>query len=363
MKSIVVMNGLAAAVLLSTHALAATESGGGTPVNVVVSARFSPSAIAAGQSTTLSWTARGGDITGCRITGLPGGLQFGGETGSIVVRPSQTTTARVLCSEEGGAYDVAEPVVTVMPADTAPVVNIAFSPASITLGQSSTFTWTSKYATSCSATGGIAVSGTSGSAVTKPTSNQTVTVTCVRGSYKTSKTATLTVTPPAPRVFATALPAALHAPGVVTVSWSSTYATGCNVGPTSGSWMRGYNHTTTEVFVCWGAGGTTTAFLHIPVLTGGAKARMTEHPALVDLGFAPGAGETQSITADFNQDGRADALIVDTAIQTAYVVLGGDDGRSRIGKTIEGVVDLSQIQGVYVPSGGSAENIGVTVAK
>ncbi|UXI65893.1 hypothetical protein [Tahibacter amnicola] len=294
MKTRAALTVIAAALLLPTAAMA---GGGGVPTKVVVSARFTPSTIAAGQSTTLSWQARGGDITGCRITGLPGGLQWGGESGAIPVRPTQTTTARVLCSEENGAYAVATPTVTVAQAKVVPES--------------------------------------------------------------------------APRITAAAKPTFLLSPGTATVSYSSIYATGCNKGPTSGSYSRFFMRTTLEVISCWGPGGTTSVVVKIPVLedylaagTESDQARkVASSPTIGDLGSAVEEGNLQYADGDFNNDGNADSIVVDVNDQMAYVILGERDGGSRIVKSIAGVADLEQIQSIDVPAGAAAENIVVTVAQ
>ncbi len=82
---------------------------------------------------------------------------------------------------------------------TAPSVSLSASPTTITSGQSSTLTWTSTNATSCTASGGWSGSKltTGGSENVSPTSNTTYTLTCTGPGGTTPASATVTVSGPA----------------------------------------------------------------------------------------------------------------------------------------------------------------------
>jgi Right handed beta helix region len=69
--------------------------------------------------------------------------------------------------------------------NVAATASLTASPASITSGQSSSLTWSSMNATSCTGTGFMA-SGTSGSASVSPTTNTTYSVTCGSASASTT---------------------------------------------------------------------------------------------------------------------------------------------------------------------------------
>jgi hypothetical protein len=82
-----------------------------------------------------------------------------------------------------------------------PVVSLSASPASITSGGSSTLSWSTTNATSCTASGGTftGAKATSGTQVVTPTTSTTYTLTCtgVGGSGSASATVSVsTVTPP-----------------------------------------------------------------------------------------------------------------------------------------------------------------------
>ena len=84
-----------------------------------------------------------------------------------------------------------------------PTVSIAANPASISAGQSSTLTWSSTNASSCSASDGWGGSEPlNGSATVSPAETTIYTLTCTGAGGSASNSATVTVPPSAPRVVA-----------------------------------------------------------------------------------------------------------------------------------------------------------------
>ena len=117
-----------------------------------------------------------------------------------------------------------------------PTISISAAPTTITVGQSSTLTWSSTNATSCTASG--AWSGaqtTSGSVGETPTATgtSTYTLTCNGAGGSANASATLTVNAAAPSVTLSINPASLALGQSATLTWSSTNATSCTA---SGAW-------------------------------------------------------------------------------------------------------------------------------
>ena len=117
-----------------------------------------------------------------------------------------------------------------------PTIRISAAPTTITVGQSSTLTWSSTNATSCTASG--AWSGaqtTSGSVGETPTATgtSTYTLTCNGAGGSANASATLTVNAAAPSVTLSINPASLALGQSATLTWSSTNATSCTA---SGAW-------------------------------------------------------------------------------------------------------------------------------
>ena len=236
----------------------ATEEDSGTvvvgpPVNASLTA--SPSFIAAGGSSNLSWN--GENATTC--TGDV--FSTGGVTNSsLVVSPVVTTTYTVTCTGAGNATDTASVTITVGPSVTA---SLTANPTFIADGGTSTLSWTGGGgATDCTgdlfATGGTL----SGTADVNPQANQTYTLTCT-GPGAAVETASVTITVGA-RVFATlaAAPIAISPGGSTSLTWSGTggatsctgdlFATG---GQTTGSVSVSPSVTTLYTVTCLGAGG------------------------------------------------------------------------------------------------------------
>ena len=110
-------------------------------------------------------------------------------------------------------------------APPAPTATISANPASITSGQSSTLTWSSTDATSCTGTG-FTPSGTSGSQAVSPTSNTTYYITCTGGGGTSpAASATVTVTPAAdttPPSVPTGLTATAVSSSQINLSWNAS---------------------------------------------------------------------------------------------------------------------------------------------
>jgi hypothetical protein len=84
-----------------------------------------------------------------------------------------------------GSFTTPPPVVT---------ASLTANPKSISVGQSSTLSWSSTNATSCTGTG-FTASGISGSAAVSPTVTTSYSVTCAAGADPASALATVTVSP------------------------------------------------------------------------------------------------------------------------------------------------------------------------
>jgi len=110
-----------------------------------------------------------------------------------------------------------------------PVINITMSNATIEQGGSSTISWTSTGATSCSSSP-IVKTGLSNSFTASPNSTTTYTVTCLNSAGSVQNQVILTVIP-SPVVLVYANPEETNNPGDSSnISWSSTGADSCNSG-------------------------------------------------------------------------------------------------------------------------------------
>lgn len=158
-----------------------------------VSISATPQTLTLGASSTLTWGSS--NATTCTASGAWTGSRP--TSGSTSVTPATTGNAAytLTCTGVGGSGN-ATVTVTVNPAGGTPTVRIAANPKTITLGASTTLTWSSTNARSCAASGAWkGARSTSGTARVRPTITGTVSykLTCT-GSGGTKGSATTKVT-------------------------------------------------------------------------------------------------------------------------------------------------------------------------
>jgi hypothetical protein len=159
----------------------------------IVSISATPGTIPNGGSTTLSWSAS--DSTSCTASGGWSGSK--GTSGSQPVSPASTTGYTLTCTGPAG-QDAASVTVTVA---NPPSVNLTATPSAIGRGDSTTLSWTSSLATSCTASGAWSGSKSlSGSAPISPGGSMTYTLACTGNGGTTSDSVTVTVALPDPGI-------------------------------------------------------------------------------------------------------------------------------------------------------------------
>ncbi len=156
----------------------------------------SPATIASGNSSTLTWSST--NATTCTASGGWTGTEL--VSGTKSVSPISTTTYSLTCTGTGGTSAPAGATVTVTAA-AVPTVTLMASPATIASGNSSTLTWSSTSATSCTASDGwTGTMAASGMQSVSPASTTTYTLTCT-GAGGTSAPVSATVTATTGSVF------------------------------------------------------------------------------------------------------------------------------------------------------------------
>jgi fibro-slime domain-containing protein len=164
-----------------------------TPPLPAVSLSANPNTITQGATSTLTWSST--NATQCSAIWTTSTST----SGSLVVNPSSTTTYTIDCFGNN-ATTTATTTVTVNPlppTPPTPTVALTASPSTITVGNSSTLTWSSTNATQCSAIWTTSTS-TSGSLVVNPSSTTTYTIDCFGNNATTTATTTITVNPVTP---------------------------------------------------------------------------------------------------------------------------------------------------------------------
>lgn len=171
-----------------------------------------------------------------------------------------------------------------------PTVALSASPTSITNGNSSTLTWSSSNATSCTGTGFTTGGAVSGSVTVSPSTTTNYGLSCTGSGGTNTGSATVTVTPaPTPTASLTASPSSMGAGGAGTVTWSSANTTSCTGtnfstgGATSGSVLVSPLTTTTYSMTCTGLGGSVTKTDSITIVPA-ATASLTASPTSITSG-------------------------------------------------------------------------------
>jgi len=270
----------------TTYTLTCTGNGGNTSQSVTVNLlvidpqfppvplaptinNFSaiPSIITSGQSVSLSWSTS--NATSCSASNGWSGKRS--TSGSQTFFPvNSPTTYTLTCSSSAGStsQSVTVAVAPVLPPVTPPpTLSLSASPTSITQGNSSTISWTSINATSCTASNGWSGSkATSGSQSVSPLTATTYTLTCTGNGGNTSQSVTvnlLVIDPQFPPVPPSAPTVTLSANGQrgtasveygkdVSLSWTAQPLTSptlnCTGSGGSGIWPGGKPLTGLAVF-------------------------------------------------------------------------------------------------------------------
>ena len=148
--------------------------------------------VQSGEQVTLTWQVTEADS--CIASGAWAGSKT--LSGTFDTDPiNATTTYTLSCSGTGG--ETARSVVISLNTPASPAVNLSASPISIVSGGTTTLSWSSSNADSCTASGAWSGSKeTNGSQVVSPDSNSTYTLSCTGDGGSVNTSFEVTVTPP-----------------------------------------------------------------------------------------------------------------------------------------------------------------------
>ena len=222
-----------------TYSLTCTGPGGSAsdsvsvtvagPAASSVNLTASASSLPFNGSTTLSWNSN--NATGCTASG--------DWSGNKATSGSQTMAAltsdkvfNLSCSGPGGT---ATNSVSITVAAPAPTLSLSANPGAIAHNGSTSLSWNSTDATSCTASGDWSGNkATSGSEVISGlTADSQFTLTCSGAGGSVNESTSVTVAAPAPTLAFSASPASVSLNGSTVLSWNSTDATTCTA---SGDW-------------------------------------------------------------------------------------------------------------------------------
>ncbi len=267
-----------------------TLVGSGNNLAQVTTAPTAPTGLTAvpgecGGKVNASWNAVSG-ATYYELVRWPGGVALRSERTTYTdTAPAVSTRYEYQVRAVNSAGSSALPANSVAVVTSAacvagptPTVTLSASSASITSGSSSTLTWSSTNATSCTASGAWSgTQATSGTQAVSPTSTSTYTLSCTGASGSASGSTTVSVSAPtasAPTLSLSASPTSVTSGGSATISWSATNARSCTASGgwsgtngTSGSQSVTPSTTKTYTLDCTGEGGTVSKSVTVTVTT------------------------------------------------------------------------------------------------
>lgn len=192
---------------IALHAGGASCRASQVPAVAIVDFDATPSSIAAGGTSTLAWTTQ--NATDCSIGNSLDATTHviapeDVDAGTWDVSPASDVVYTLACNGSAGSVSAQASVTVTAPP---PVAILAFdaTPASITLGDDSTLSWTTEHATACSIDGddgsthAIASNDLdTGSLLVTPDTDVTYTLTCDGEAGPAASTTTVDVTAPLP---------------------------------------------------------------------------------------------------------------------------------------------------------------------
>jgi hypothetical protein len=218
----------------------------------------SPMSVSPGGSTTFSWSLTGTDASTSCAVGTPAGSVPAGTSGVTLTNLQATATYTLACSNSSGgvaATQMAPNTVTVTVVPSPTIANLSANPSifASTSGSSSTISWNSTYATSCTVSGGtfsstVTLAGSSSAVASSvpvtginATTQYTVNCTNSLGVMVSQQISVTVVTPPTVSGFS-ASPATVTAGGSTTFSWTlagtANFSTSCAIGTPSGTVLQ-----------------------------------------------------------------------------------------------------------------------------
>ena len=242
----------------TTYKLTATNSAGSSNASAAITVNASsvpvissftagPSAISAGESSTLQW-----NVTGASSVSIDQGVGTVAASGTQLVSPTTTTTYTLTATNSVGSATASATVALTAP--TPPVIiSFTANPSVITTGQSTTFQWNITGATSLSIDNDIGIVSDTRIPIITPSETKTYTITATNSAGSIQASTTITVNAAgAPTISSfTASPSVITS-GSSNLQWDVTGATSVsinqNIGTVSTSETRVVTPTETTIY-------------------------------------------------------------------------------------------------------------------
>ena len=250
------------------------------PMPVISSFSASPSAITAGNSTSLSWVTSGATS----VTIMPGNFSSTSASSSLALSPTASTTYTLTATNTSGST-TATVTVNVSEPSLPTISSFTASPTGINLGGISTLSWvTTGAATITIAPGTFASTSSTGTENVSPEATTTYVLTATNAAGSATATATVTLTAATvPTISSfTASPTSINSGQTSTLSWVTSGATSIGITPgtytstnANGAITVSPSATTTYTLTATNGAGANTATAKVTVAAAGGTLNIT----------------------------------------------------------------------------------------
>jgi len=180
-----------------------------------------PTSIMLGESSTLTWTTKDADSVS-----IAPGIGAVNPSGSVLVTPASTTEYTLTATGPGGAGEARTTVSVTVPA---PTVTLHAAPSTIAPGESSTLSWNTTNADTCTIAPDVGAIDCSGSVSVTPTATTAYAITAAGPGGTATAEVAVTVEEPQPTVVISASPTSIALGGSTLLSWDSKKVTSVHI--------------------------------------------------------------------------------------------------------------------------------------
>ncbi len=300
-----------------------------TPTPITVNATPDTVRLQVGQTQTASAVVSGPPGVSQAVRWFSNGVSVAtvNASGLITAIFAGTTTVVAEAVADNSARDAIVVIVTAAPPPPTVTVTISANPTTVSSGGSTTITWSSTNATSCTAssspsntawTGTKSLTGSQGVAGLTATTAFNLSCSGPGGSVTQGITVTVNAPPPpTPVITFSANPTNVANGGSSTLTWSATNATSCSASasPANSQWsgtqsvsgnrsITNLTATTTFTITCTGAGGSAsqTAVVTVAAPPAGFIRSIVINPTRIDLTVGQEFTFTVTVTGDAGAD-------------------------------------------------------------
>jgi sugar lactone lactonase YvrE len=296
-----------------------------------VSLNASPSLVAQGSTTILTWTS-----TSAETVSIDNGLGAVPLNGAVELMPAQTTTYTITAANPAGSATRSVTVEVRKP----PVATLSILPQSVQSGQPVTLAWQTQNTESVTIDHGIGAVGAAGTIITVPDETTVYTLTATGTGVSVTATAMVTISFPEPTIDFHASPESIVRGQFTQLTWATTNADSCTIDrgignvPTFGGITLSPDISTTYTITAQNRGGSVTARATVsvvadpPTVQASAQERTISPGASTVLNWQTTHAERCTIEPGIGEVNLNGGVTVTPAEDTTYTITAYGSGVS-----------------------------------